>query len=147
MKISTKGRYALRLMVDLASNTTAGCIPIRAIAMRQDISEKYLEQIITGLNRAGLVKSVRGSNGGYTLTRSPEEYTVGEILRVTEGSLAPVACVEEDGCCQRIETCVTAYVWEQLYEAVNQVVNRITLADLVAKQKQCNDKAPEGENR
>lgn len=136
MKISTKGRYALRLMVDLAVHREEGCIPIRAIALRQNISEKYLEQIINLLNKAGFVKSVRGSNGGYSLSKATTDYTVGEILRVTEGSLAPVACVGEEGACEKIQHCVTALVWEQLYQAVNDVVNSITLADLVDRQKE-----------
>ena len=94
MKISTKGRYALRLMLDLALHEQSGYVPIKVIAERQDISDKYLEQIISILARAGFVKSVRGAGGGYKLAKSPEEYTVGMILRLTEGSLAPVACLE-----------------------------------------------------
>lgn len=141
MKISTKGRYALRLMADLALHSSENCVPIRAIALRQGISEKYLEQIITSLNRAGLVRSIRGSGGGYTLSRNPQDYTVGEILRVTEGCLAPVACVAKNGCCERIDTCVTVMVWEQIYQAVNQVVDNITLADLVKRQQQAQEPA------
>lgn len=145
MKISTKGRYALRLMADLAEHGKDGCIPLRAIAERQKISEKYLEQIITGLHRAGLVKSVRGAGGGYCLPRPAQDYTVGEILRVTEGSLAPVACVEADGCCDRMEDCVTIIVWERIYEAVNQVVDSITLADLLARQQKKAEESSAGE--
>ena len=96
MKISTKGRYALRLMLDLAVNYTGEYITIKNIAKRQEISEKYLEQIITQLSKAGFVKSARGAQGGYMLARTPAEYTVGEILRLLEGSLAPVACLEEN---------------------------------------------------
>ena len=95
MRISTKGRYALRLMLDLAVHDTGENIALKTIAKRQDISGKYLEQIIGVLTKAGFVKSVRGSSGGYRLARSPKEYTIGDILRLTEGSLAPVACVEE----------------------------------------------------
>lgn len=135
MKISTKGRYALRLMVDLAMQPDNGYTSIRAIALRQALSEKYLEQIVTKLHKAGFVRSVRGSNGGYALTKEPAAYTVGDILRVTEGSLAPVACAEEKGHCERVDSCVTALVWEQLYEAVNKVVNHITLEDLLQRQK------------
>ena len=96
MKISTKGRYAVRVMLDLALNNNGECIKVKEIAGRQGISEKYLEQIIAVLNRAGYVKSVRGAQGGYRLAREPEAYTVGMVLRLTEGSLAPVACLEED---------------------------------------------------
>ena len=95
MKVSTKGRYALRMMLDLALNQTGEPVSLKDIAKRQEISDKYLEQIISVLNKAGYVKSVRGPQGGYQLTKKPEEYTVGMILRLTEGSLAPVACVEE----------------------------------------------------
>lgn len=100
MKISTKGRYAIRLMLDLAQHTDDGCVSIKTIATRQGISEKYLEQIIKSLSANGLVESTRGKQGGYRLTRTPAEYTVGEILRVTEGSLAPVSCLEEDHHCE-----------------------------------------------
>ena len=102
MKISTKGRYALRLMLDLALADSSEPIPLRDVAKRQDISDKYLEQIVTQLSRADLVRSVRGAGGGYLLTRTPEEYTVGEILRVLEGSLAPVTCAENAACCDQI---------------------------------------------
>ncbi len=96
MKISTKGRYAVRVMLDLALNNSGECIKVKEIAGRQGISEKYLEQIIAVLHKAGYVKSVRGAQGGYRLAREPEAYTVGMVLRLTEGSLAPVACLEED---------------------------------------------------
>lgn len=132
MKISTKGRYALTLMLDLALNDTGETIRIKDIAARQGISEKYLEQIIAVLNKAGLVKSVRGPQGGYRLARKPKEYTVGMILRLTEGSLAPVDCLDDDpNECNRQEDCVTIYVWEKLYAAINEVVDGFTLADLV----------------
>lgn len=131
MKISTKGRYALRLMLDLALNDTGEFISIKAISARQEISEKYLEQIITMLNKAGFVKSSRGAQGGYRLTRSPKEYTVGMILRLTEGSLAPVVCLEDEpNQCPRYEDCITIAVWQKLYEAINQVVDYVTLAEL-----------------
>ena len=108
MKISTKGRYALRLMLDLAMHSTGNPVSLKDVAKRQGISDKYLEQIISILNRAGYVKSVRGAQGGYMLRRDPEEYTVGMILRLTEGSLAPVSCIEEDEVsCDRQESCVT----------------------------------------
>ena len=132
MKISTKGRYALRLMIDLAIHDQGKCIRIKDIAKRQEISEKYLEQIISILNRAGYIKSVRGPQGGHRLARSPREYTVGMILRLTEGSLAPVECVEEEETlCPRKQTCATFTVWKKMNDAINNVVDNITLADLV----------------
>lgn len=137
MKISTKGRYAVRVMLDLALNNNGECIKVKEIAGRQGISEKYLEQIIAVLNKAGYVKSVRGAQGGYRLAKAPEEYTVGMILRLTEGSLAPVACLEDDyGVCERCDTCETLQVWKDIYEAVNNVVDHVTIADLVAKHRQ-----------
>ena len=137
MKISTKGRYAVRVMLDLALNNNGECIKVKDIAARQGISEKYLEQIIAILNKAGYVKSVRGAQGGYRIARDPQEYTVGMILRLTEGSLAPVACLEENyGICERCDTCETLDVWKELHEAINQVVDRVTIADLVEKRKQ-----------
>lgn len=132
MKISTKGRYALRLMVDLAENKGEKPISIKEISARQEISEKYLEQIISVLNKAGYVKSVRGPQGGYMLLKDPKEYTVGMILRLTEGSLAPVECLEfEENTCPRRENCVTLKVWEKLGQSIKQVVDNITLADLL----------------
>ncbi|MBR5248756.1 MAG: Rrf2 family transcriptional regulator [Lachnospiraceae bacterium] len=137
MKISTKGRYAVRLMLDLAQNDKGECIKVKDIATRQGISEKYLEQIIAILNKAGFVKSVRGAQGGYRLTKDPKEYTVGMILRLTEGSLAPVACLEENHSeCRRCDTCETLGVWRELQKAIDQVVDGITVADLLEKSKQ-----------
>lgn len=135
MKISTKGRYALRLMLDLALNNTGEYITIKTIAARQEISEKYLEQIISILNKAGFVKSIRGAQGGYRLAKEPTEYTVGMILRLTEGSLAPIDCLENDGeGCTRCNGCATREVWNELYDAILGVVDRITLQDIVEKQ-------------
>lgn len=137
MKISTKGRYALRLMLDLAMNEDGSVVRIKDIAARQGISDKYLEQIISILNKAGYVRSMRGPQGGYCLKKKPQEYTVGMILRLTEGSLAPVPCVEEDALeCEREECCATVEVWKKLNLAVNDVVENITLADLVEIQKE-----------
>ena len=136
MKISTKGRYALRTMIDLAMNDTGENISIKAIAARQGISTKYLEQIISTLNKAGYVKSERGANGGYRLTKKPEEYTVGMILRLTEGSLAITTCTQDeqnlrarDGCC------TTVKVWEKINKAISDVVDNITIADLAADEQ------------
>ena len=136
MKISTKGRYAVRVMLDLALNNTGECIKVKDIAARQDISEKYLEQIIALLSRAGYVNSVRGAQGGYRLSKTPENYTVGMILRVTEGSLAPVACMDEGSeFCERCDTCETLEVWRELAKAINDVVDGVTIADLVNRHK------------
>lgn len=132
MKISTKGRYALRLMIDIAVNSYEKPTSIKDIAKRQNISDKYLEQIISVLTKANFVRSIRGAQGGYVLRRSPAEYTVGMILRLTEGSLAPVACVEEDALpCDREKSCATIEVWRRMNDAINSVVDNITLADLV----------------
>lgn len=133
MKISTKGRYALRLMLDLALCPSGEYIKVKDIAARQELSDKYLEQIIAVLGKAGYVKSVRGASGGYRLTRSPADYTVGMILRLTEGSLAPVACLEDEvNQCPRFQQCATVEVWKRLQQAVNLVVDTMTLADLAA---------------
>ena len=134
MKISTKGRYALRLMLDLAINNTGEFIPLKNVSERQDISVKYLEQIITVLVKAGFVKGLRGSRGGYKLAKKPEDYTVGMILRLTEGSLAPVACLDDEiNTCERACDCITLGLWQELYDAINGVVDNITLADLIER--------------
>lgn len=140
MKISTKGRYALRLMLDLATYNTGEPVSIKDIAKRQQISEKYLEQIISILNKAGYVRSIRGSQGGYLLKKNPNEYTVGMILRLTEGDLAPVSCATvENNECERRDACVTVRVWQQINEAVNNVVDNITLEDLLEWQAEKSD--------
>lgn len=133
MKISTKGRYALRLMLDIALNEKSGePVRIRDIAARQELSVKYLEQIIGILNKAGFVKSVRGPQGGYLLAKKPSEYTAGMILRLTEGSLSPVSCLDETApSCGRMEDCVTVVLWKRLQEAINGVVDTVTLEDLI----------------
>lgn len=119
-------------MLDLAIYNTGEPISIKDIAKRQQISEKYLEQIISVLNKAGYVRSIRGAQGGYLLKKEPKEYTVGMILRLTEGDLAPVSCVgEESAGCDRRDSCVTVRIWEQINDAVNSVVDNINLADLV----------------
>ena len=130
----------MRVMLDLALNHTGECIKARDIAARQGISEKYLEQIIAVLNRAGYVKSVRGAQGGYKIARAPEEYTVGMILRLTEGSMAPVACLEGDAEeCGRRGTCETLQVWQELYAAINGVIDHVTIADLVERSRRRRD--------
>ncbi len=140
MRISTRGRYAVRLMLDLASNCSGDPIRLKDVAKRQGISDKYLEQIISILNKAGYVRSIRGPMGGYTLAKAPGDYTVGMILRLTEGSIAPVECVE-DGCtCDREDDCVTHMIWEKVSEAISGVVDSITLEDLLQwQQKKADD--------
>lgn len=140
MKISTKGRYALRLMLDLATYNTGGPVSLKDVARRQQISDKYLEQIIAVLNKAGYVKSVRGAQGGYLLKKDPSEYTVGMILRLTEGDLAPVSCVgEEKDECERKQSCVTVRIWQQINDAVNNIVDNITLGDMLEWQAELAD--------
>lgn len=132
MKISTKGRYALRLMIDLAMYEGEEPVRIKDIAERQGISIKYLEQIVAVLNRGGLVKSVRGPQGGYRLAKEPSQYTVGMILRQIEGNLSPVPCLE-DGVnqCDRSGICTTLYLWKKLDEAVNGVLDSVTLQEMI----------------
>ena len=132
MKISTKGRYALRIMADLAIHDNGEYIRLKDIAERQGITLKYMEQIMPLLTRAGYVKSYRGNNGGYMLARTPEEYTAGEILRTAEGSLAPIPCIEDHpNRCPRKGKCTTLSFWEGRWNVINEYVDGITLADLV----------------
>ena len=134
MKISTKGRYALRLMLDLAENAPESCVSLRDISARQNISIKYLEQIVSLLCKSGLLISIRGAQGGYMLAKKPSEYTVGEILQVTEGNLAPVACLEDaQNRCERYAACVTVGFWEGLYQTIRAYTDRYTLEDLLHK--------------
>ena len=137
MKISTKGRYALRIMLDLAVNNNGNYISLKEISNRQGISDKYSEQIINQLSKAGLVSSVRGARGGYKLAKKPQDYTIGEILRVMEGTLAPVSCLEESqNSCERESICVTLEVFQKIKDAVDNVVDNITLYDLVKREKE-----------
>lgn len=132
MKISTKGRYALRVMIDLALHKEYGLSPLHEIAARQGITVKYLEQIISLLTRAGYLQSVRGKSGGYRLMREPEEYTVGEILRATEGKLAPTVCLEPGAdLCEREEGCPARSFWGEFYDTINQFLDHKTLRDLM----------------
>ncbi len=136
MKISTKGRYAMRVMVDLAMSPKDEYVKVKDIAKRQAISEKYLEQIIGVLGRAGVLRSARGAKGGYRLAKDPSEYTVEEILRLTEGSLAPVACLEdEENQCERAGICASLELWEDLYRLITDYLSQTTIADLAEKQK------------
>lgn len=135
MKVSTKGRYALRLMTDVAAHDKDGFVSLKDVAGRQEISLKYLEQIAGMLSRAGLLKSGRGAQGGYRLTREPAEYTVGCILRLTEGDLAPVACLgDHDNHCERCGECPTLDFWTGLYRVVNEYIDHYTLKDLLEEQ-------------
>ena len=133
--VSTRGRYALRMMLDLAEYQGDGYVALKDIAGRQEISKKYLEQIIPVLNRAGLLQTVRGYLGGYRLAKAPDKYTVGEILRATEGSLAPVACLEtRPNPCRRCNECATLHVWEGLDKVVSEYLDGITLQDILDRQ-------------
>lgn len=134
MKISTKGRYAVRLMIDLAEHNHGEYVPLMDIAKRQEISEKYLESIVSVLSKTGLLISLRGKGGGYKLAKKPEDYTVGSILRLTEGSLAPVSCLEgETNECKRSSHCQTLSMWEGLNKLINDYFDGITIADLVCQ--------------
>ncbi len=131
MKISTQGRYGLRALVDLAVHQSSGAIPLREISQREDISERYLEQLFAKLRKAEIVSSVRGAHGGYMLNQEPEEITVGDVMRVLEGNLSPVDCTKEkNGECEYVNTCVTREVWMEIKEKIKEVVESKTLADL-----------------
>lgn len=131
MMISTRGRYALRVMIDLAEHSE-GYIPMKAVAQRQDLSLKYLEQILPVLTKHHLIEGIQGRGGGYRLCRKPEEYTAGEVLRLTEGDLAPVSCIGSDATpCERSVTCRTLPLWSGLNKVVNEYLDSVTLADLM----------------
>jgi len=130
--ISTRGRYALRVMIDLAMNQKAGFLPMKDVAMRQGISLKYLEQILPVLTKNNLVETVHGKGGGYRLTKDPCDYKIGEILRLTEGSLAPVSCLSEGAEeCARVDSCATIQFWRGLNNVINEYIDSVTLADLL----------------
>jgi len=132
MKISTKGRYALRVMIDLAQHNNGEYISLRDVCERQEVSAKYLEMIIGILNKAGFVMSLRGKNGGYKLAKTPGEYTVGSIIKLTEGNLAPVACLEPPvNQCSRADKCITLDFWKGLYKVIDDYVESKTLEDLI----------------
>lgn len=140
MLVSTKGRYALRVMIDLAEHSASGHLPLKEIARRQGISEKYLESILKILVRARMLEGLRGKGGGYRLTREADEYTVGEVLRLTEGSLAPVSCLEEESdACPRVSECRTIEMWRGLDKLINDYLDGITIADLMAPSQVGND--------
>lgn len=134
MKISTKGRYALRMMIDLAQNGANGFVPLKEISERQGISKKYMELIVSSMHNSDLLTAGRGFQGGYQLAKSPDQITVGEILRLTEGSLAPVACLEWDPIgCERRNDCPTLFVWKELDRRINEYLNSVTLQDILDK--------------
>lgn len=135
MKLSTRGEYGLQAMFDLAQNHGKGPIPVKVIAERQGISEHYLEQLVAVLRKAGLVKSVRGAQGGYILGREPEHITVGDVIRVLEGPIAPVDClnITEGENCAKAETCVTRDIWQEVRDIISDVLDSYTLADMVTK--------------
>lgn len=140
MLISTKGRYALRVMIDLAEHQTDGFIPLKMIAERQEISEKYLESIIKLLVKAKLLNGLRGKGGGYQLTKAPDQYTVGSILQLTEESLAPVSCLEEGAAlCPRMADCRTLPLWQGLDKVIRDYLDNITIADLMRRGTAGND--------
>ena len=132
MKISTRGRYAIRVMLDLAEHNQGEYIPLMDIARRQEVSEKYLEAIVSVLSKNTFVHALRGKGGGYRLSRSPKEYTVGSILKLTEGSLAPIACLEDEiNLCERAASCKTLAMWQGFYKLINDYFDNITLEDLL----------------
>lgn len=133
MLISTKGRYALRIMIDLAEHQSEGFVPLKVIAERQGISEKYLESIIKLLVKAKLLNGLRGKGGGYKLTKDPNQYTVGCVLRLTEDSLAPVSCLEQNAPCPRMAECRTISLWHGLDKVINDYLDNITIADLIRR--------------
>lgn len=140
MIVSTKGRYALRVMIDLAEHQADGFVPLKEIAERQEISEKYLEAILKVLVRERFLIGLRGKGGGYRLSRAPETYTVGSIVRLTEGTLAPVACLEENALpCPRAASCRTLPMWTRFNQVINEFLDSYTIADLMASAEPGND--------
>jgi Rrf2 family protein len=136
MKISTKGRYALRLLLDIAQQPEGSVVSLKEISGRQDISVKYLEQIVLKLNKTGFLKSIRGVQGGYMLTRTPAEYNIGDVLRAVEGSLAPLTCLQSEiNLCDRCDQCDTLWFWEGMDRAINDYVDRYTLQDFLDQLK------------
>lgn len=131
MKISTKGRYALRVMIDIAINSKGEYVAVKDIATRQGISKKYLEQIMTMLSKANLIETTRGNTGGYKLTRNPKEYIIGDILRATEGDLAPLDCLVDNSYCNKKENCRTYSFWSGLDDVINKYIDSKTLEDLI----------------
>ena len=134
MKITTKGRYALRMLVDITLHQSDGYISLKDISERQNISKKYLEQIVPLLSKSQIIKTSRGNKGGYKINGDPKKHTIGEVLRATEGSLAPVACLEyQPNECERVNECVTLPIWENLYKLITDYLDGITIQDIADK--------------
>jgi len=143
MRLSTKGRYGVKAMFDLALNSSSEkTVTLRSIAERQGISEPYLEQLMSGLRKAGLIKSVRGAQGGYMLSSSPEKITVGDVIRTLEGSMAPTECVDESANfeCNEASCCVTRMVWQKIKKSVDEVIDAITIQDMLEQYKKLSGK-------
>lgn len=141
MKLSTKGRYGLRALIDLAVHSSGGTpVSITSISARQDLSERYLEQLMAKLKKAGLIQSVRGAGGGYVLARDPGKISVGDVLRALEGNLDPVDCagLDPDGVCRAADSCVTKYVWKRINESINRTIDEIRLDQLVEESREKN---------
>ena len=135
MKISTRGRYAIRVLVDMAEQVSGGFIPLKDIAGRQEISQKYLEGIMLLLSKSDIVEGVHGKGGGYKLKKPPEDVTIGEILRITEGSLAPVTCLEENAApCEKAGSCRTIALWREFYGLINDFFDGKTIKDLMTNE-------------
>jgi len=152
MKLSTKGRYGLRAMINMAVHKNEGPNAVYLVAEREGISDRYLEQLMVSLKRAGLIKSIRGPQGGYVLSREPQDITVGQIIRALEGPIAPVDCVSEEYPeeCDRADQCVTRLIWAKVRDSIAQVLDSYTLQDLVLESKQLNSTcsgAPEAQER
>ncbi len=145
MKLSTKGRYGLRALIDLAVHSGTECVSIQSIAGRQGISESYLEQLMSLLKKANIVNSVRGAGGGYVLAQASEEISVGDILRALEGSLDAVSCAAANGTgeCSGADNCVTKYVWKRMNDAITNTVDAIKLSELVDESRRVNEKCNE----
>lgn len=140
MLISTKGRYALRVLTDMAEHQSVGYVPLKEIAQRQEISEKYLESIVKALVKDGILTGLRGKGGGYRLSKSPEQLTVGAVLRLTEGTLAPVSCLEAgSSSCAKVADCRTLSLWQGLDQVINEYLDRFTIADLMQLDEPGND--------
>ena len=134
MMISTRGRYALRVLVDMAEHQSSGYVPLKEIAERQEISEKYLESIVKALVKEGILIGLRGKGGGYRLSKSPDQFVVGDILRLMEGTLAPVACLDKDSPpCSRVVGCRTLPLWQGLDRVISEYLDRFTIEDLMDK--------------
>ncbi|HOQ09423.1 MAG TPA: Rrf2 family transcriptional regulator [Syntrophomonadaceae bacterium] len=137
MRFSTKGRYGLRAMIEIASRQHEGPVPTHVIAEHQDLSERYLEQLLTPLKQAGLVKSIRGAQGGYILGRDAADITAGDIIRVLEGPIAPVDCISEKypQDCERSNRCPTREIWQRIRDSISEILDSYTLQDLVVKSR------------